>query len=995
MKVMMLRTMLYMLPKLLARSGRKFPVQAAALARHDATVQIQTMDGVASRWYRFKGGRITSGAGILPDVDVRVLFKDVPTALKLLKVPTDRGAVIHAAKNFSVLQIGPDHLVQWFHELVNNMAMLPTEFGTKMPDGTTRYTHNDNGGVTHVYVKDGKIVRITPIDLQAGDAASFTIKARGKTFSPRRRAIGNPHTLNAKSQIYSDRRLLYPMKRVDWDPNGERNPQNRGKSGYVRISWDEALSLVAKEIERQNRTHGPGAMALWHCSHHQWGNVGYYLSAMLRFANLIGFTRVHHNPDSWEGWYWGATHHYGSSMRVGIPAFYSTVEDALQNAEMMVFWSSDPESTNGYASGFDGTQRRLWAKQLGIEFVHIDPNLNPTAQLLGGRWIPIKPGTDSALAHAIMNVWVKEGLYDADYVANRTTGFDEWKAYLLGEEDGVDKTPEWQEAETGVPAHVARALARAWGRKKTYLGAGGLGHGLGGAVRSASGTQWARNMILLMAMQGLGKPGVNFGNLQMGTPQDHNFWFPGYAEGGISGELAFTAAAANNYQRMPVVLSMNPVTQMVPRLALPEAVIKGEAEGYLWDGFEMERQMTPFKYPKPGYSRVHMIYRYGTSGFGTVSQSERLIEMYRHGSIECVVNQAIWNESDAQFADIILPACTSYERWDISEMGNSGGYIHHNTDQTNHRIAVLQHKCIEPLGESKSDYRIFFELLSKLGRGMLFSEACWELDWVKRVFDASDLPNRISWKEFAKKGYFVIAPEPEGQRTPVAYRWFANGTPKDSPEPMPLPAQFGGAFLSGLETQSGKIEFMPSSLKRLAALEGENPERPVLNRYIRQWEGPGTAGSKAYPLQMISTHSRYSFHSFNDGKDSTVNDIEDHRVTIDGHAYWVMRMNDEDAAKRGIAHHDLIRVYNERGSVICAADVSAMTTKGACKAYESAAEFDFVEHPQYGLVDRGGCVNILTPARFQVQGTSGQGVNSCLVEIEKWTDTDLFQVAAE
>jgi trimethylamine-N-oxide reductase (cytochrome c) len=81
--------------------------------------------------------------------------------------------------------------------------------------------------------------------------------------------------------------------------------------------------------------------------------------------------------------------------------------------------------------------------------------------------------------------------------------------------------------------------------------------------------------------------------------------------------------------------------------------------------------------------------------------------------------------------------------------------------------------------------------------------------------------------------------------------------------------------------------------------------------------------------------------------------------------------------------------------VICAADVSAMTTKGACKSYESAAEFDFVEHPQYGLVDRGGCVNILTPARFQVQGTSGQGVNSCLVEIEKWTDADLFQVAAE
>ena len=72
--------------------------------------------------------------------------------------------------------------------MANNMAMLPTDFGTRMPDGTTRYTHNDNGGVSFVYVKDGKIVRITPIDLDASDAASFPITARGKTFSPRRRA---------------------------------------------------------------------------------------------------------------------------------------------------------------------------------------------------------------------------------------------------------------------------------------------------------------------------------------------------------------------------------------------------------------------------------------------------------------------------------------------------------------------------------------------------------------------------------------------------------------------------------------------------------------------------------------------------------------------------------------------------------------------------------------------------------------------------------------
>ncbi|MBC8725893.1 molybdopterin-dependent oxidoreductase [Paraburkholderia sp. 31.1] len=119
----------------------------------------------------------------------------------------------------------------------------------------------------------------------------------------------------------------------------------------------------------------------------------------------------------------------------------------------------DTESTNGAYAGFEGTPRRLWAKELGIEFVHIDPHCNPTAQLLGGRWIPVRPQTDAALATAIMYVWAVEGLYDEDYIATRTTGFDEWRAYLLGETDGVPKTPEWQEGETGVPAKDVRALA--------------------------------------------------------------------------------------------------------------------------------------------------------------------------------------------------------------------------------------------------------------------------------------------------------------------------------------------------------------------------------------------------------------------------------------------------------------------------------------------------------------------------------------------------------
>ena len=238
-----------------------------------------------------------------------------------------------------------------------------------------------------------------------------------------------------------------------------------------------------------------------------------------------------------------------------------------------------------------------------------------------------------------------------------------------------------------------------------------------------------------------------------------------------------------------------------------------------------------------------MLYRYGASSLGTIPNSARLVEMYRHPSLEFVVSQAIWLENEAQFADVILPACTSLERWDIAEFANCGGFIHHGQNQVNHRMAVLQHKCIEPLGESKSDYQIFLDILTRLGLGAMFSEGgCSELDWCKRIFDSSDLPKVVSWKDFLKKGYHVIGPGPEAARPPVDMRWYAEGRAKDTPEPLPLPGQYGEEFLKGLPTQSGKFEFVASSLApdregRSAASRAQ----PLL----RELGGPGHARPRA------------------------------------------------------------------------------------------------------------------------------------------------------
>ena len=293
---------------------------------------------------------------------------------------------------------------------------------------------------------------------------------------------------------------------------------------------------------------------------------------------------MHHNPDSWEGWYWGATHHWGGSLRVGQTETYGGVEDCLKEAEMVVFWSINPEATSGSYGAYEGTIRRQWLKEAGIKVVHIDPYYNDTAQLLGGKWFAPRPTTSPALALAIAYVWITEDRYDKDYVNKRTKGFDRWKDYILGEEDGIPKSPEWQEPETTVPASDVRALAREWASKKTYLGVGGWGNGHGGACRNATGIQWARTMVCLIAMQGLGKPGVNVGNLQWGTPVDFNFYFPGYADGGMSGDLDHTSLAIQLYQRMPQLPSMNTPSQMIPRLELPEAILEGKAEGYMWSG---------------------------------------------------------------------------------------------------------------------------------------------------------------------------------------------------------------------------------------------------------------------------------------------------------------------------------------------------------------------------------------------------------------------------
>ena len=301
-------------------------------------------------------------------------------------------------------------------------------------------------------------------------------------------------------------------------------------------------------------------------------------------------------------------------------------------------------------------------------------------------------------------------------------------------------------------------------------------------------------------------------------------------------------------------------------------------------------------------------------------------------------------------------------------------------------MIVLQKKCIEPLGQSKSDYEIFALLADRLGVGEIFTEGGQtDLDWVKRMFQASDVAKRVSWEEFENKGYYAVPLPPDHKSTP-ALRWFAEDRVRDTPDFGPYPWETVHNKGKGLQTQSGKIEFVASSLKRLEATGTIDPERPAMGpQYIPSWEGHHTAELRTkYPLQMISPHPRYSFHTMGDSKDSWLNEVKDHRVlAADGHRYWIMRMNTADAEARGIKDGDLIRAYNDRGSVILVAQVGERVPAGTVHSYESCADYLPIGEPGKSA-DRAGCVNILVSKRYITPTSTGIAANSCLVQVEKW-----------
>ncbi len=587
-----------------------------------------------------------------------------------------------------------------------------------------------------VDVKDGKIIRIRPAryydQYTREEVKPWVMHARGQTFEPSDKSLIPPLSLAYKKRVFSPGRIRYPMKRVDFDPKGERNPQNRGVSKYERISWDEALDIIASEMVRVKETYGPTAILNQSDQHGENKCVHGPHGCMRNLLKLFGgYTLQVRDPDSWEGWWWGAKHVWGCEPVGQQMPQKNIIYDIAKNTELLLHWGCDLETTVWGWQGQLTSRLSFWWSDLGIKQIFIAPDVNYANAIHADKWIPILPNTDAALYLAIAHEWFENGTYDKAYLETHAYGVDKFEDYVMGREDGQPKSPEWASPITGIPARIIRALAKEWASKRTTILIGNGGPG----IRGPYATEPARLQVLCLAMQGLGKPGCNQSKMiEWGLLDDYEQMSP-----------PAPSILTNLYEAYRGSTPMETChPSFIPKSLIPKALLEGHVE---WFGNEHEMahrtdQFVHYTYPAEGCSKIHMIWTDSPSWITCWNAGNDFVKAVRQPDIEFMLAQHPWLENDCLFADIILPINTKLEEDDIGSDIFSG--------QMN--LLFPEERCVEPLGESVSDYEAVVLIAERLGLLEEYTGGKTIPELIKIGYETSRVADSISWDDLRRKG---------------------------------------------------------------------------------------------------------------------------------------------------------------------------------------------------------------------------------------------------
>ncbi|MEH7128941.1 molybdopterin oxidoreductase family protein [Neobacillus drentensis] len=445
---------------------------------------------------------------------------------------------------------------------------------------------------------------------------------------------------NMTERIYDENRLTYPLKR--------KGP--KGASKFERISWEEAIQTITSRWKELIEIDGPESILPYSF----YGNMGRLNAEGMdrRFFHRLGASRLDQTICSSAG---SEGYKYTMGGSLGIDP-----EDTI-HSKLFIFWGINAASTNMHQIAFAQIAR----KQNGAKIIVIDVHKNQTGRL-ADWFIPILPGTDSALALGMMHILFSENRVNRDFLQKYTVGHDELREHV------VQYDPHTVSAITGVPVEDIYKLARMYGETSPAfirIGNGPQHHDNGG--------MFVRTVSCLPALTGqwLVKGG-----------------------GAIKGNSAYLASNTANLQR-PDLLE-NKQTRVINMNLLGDTLLTLDPP-------------------------VKSLYVYGSNPAVVAPESNKVRNGLAREDLFTVVHDLFLTET-AKYADIVLPATSSFENTDIYT-----SYWHH--------YIQLQQPVIEPYVESKSNLDVF-KLLAK---GMGFAEWVFEETEAEMITQALNNPRNL------------------------------------------------------------------------------------------------------------------------------------------------------------------------------------------------------------------------------------------------------------
>jgi len=461
-------------------------------------------------------------------------------------------------------------------------------------------------------VKNGKLIKVKPAE-SPFNQGQMCIKGR---YTP--------------EMMYHPARLLSPLKRIS----------NRGENKWQEIDWDTALDDIASKLDNIRRTLGPESIALGQ------GTGRHHYTHVIRFANSLG------TPNWYEPGLANcllprimvSQFTYGGFV---VADYYGQVLP-----KTILFWGHNPLVSNPDGELSFPVKKALNAGSFGIA---IDPRRSETAKHCQ-MWLPIRPGTDAALALGMIHVIINEGFYDKPFVEKWTTGFNELKAHV------THYTPQWAETVTGLPAGDIVAAARRYALDKPSVLEWGVG-----IEHTPNSLQTVRAVALLRALTGnIDKPGSDILGMNIIRP------YP-VMTASVSREMIKKRIGGEQFKLLGGL-----------RGFLPSAHIPGV--------FKAMRTGEP--YP------IKALLNFGSNPLTTVANSKEVYQSLL--KLDLLVVADMFMTPTAALADYVLPAAFWPEVTQLIEMP----FVAENA-------IVAQQKVVQ-VGLCRSDEEIMIDLAKRL-----------------------------------------------------------------------------------------------------------------------------------------------------------------------------------------------------------------------------------------------------------------------------------------